>query len=403
MPGWSSGRSPSGSNVDLVDLGPGEERHRDQEDDPEQQQRPAASGAGTAAADAAATRRAAGPGGGAPGGGSAGGAAGLRRRGRTGAAAAGTPASPGSRPGAAARGTARVASGSVGRTRRPCAVEPVVLGRPVLGTAVSPGTISHGADATVRAMPPDNLRPSTPVRRGRRLASRMAMDSMNKVIHAAVGETWLGSADRPGRGHRGDRDARPTSAVPGATCATSWAPPRPGGHHPVPGRGAPRRRPGLVEALEAEHQAMAGRSDEIERRCARTPPARPSPDAADAAAVRRGRSWWTSTSRTRRRSSSRDARRTSRRRSGRPRCASCASSPPRQAGWFFAWVEDGAADEAPRPTSAPRSRRRSGCVFGRVLGRGYHRTDRAGLDARPRPDSVRISGASLPGCDACDW
>ena len=48
--------------------------------------------------------------------------------------------------------------------------------------------------------------------------------------------------------------------------------------------------------------------------------------------------------------------------------------PPRQAGWFFAWVEDGASDGGPSRSSRPRSRRRSGCILGRVFGRGYHRT-----------------------------
>lgn len=47
--------------------------------------------------------------------------------------------------------------------------------------------------------------------------------------------------------------------------------------------------------------------------------------------------------------------------------------PPTKAGWFFAWVEDGASDEvrAYLSSTVPGPVR---LVFGRVLGRGYHRT-----------------------------
>lgn len=46
---------------------------------------------------------------------------------------------------------------------------------------------------------------------------------------------------------------------------------------------------------------------------------------------------------------------------------------PRTAGWFFAWLEDGASDEARRYLSStvPGPVR---VVFSRMLGRGYHRT-----------------------------
>jgi hypothetical protein len=47
--------------------------------------------------------------------------------------------------------------------------------------------------------------------------------------------------------------------------------------------------------------------------------------------------------------------------------------PPRQAGWFFAWVEDGASPEA-RQVLAEEVPAPVRLVLGRVFGRGYHRT-----------------------------
>ena len=131
--------------------------------------------------------------------------------------------------------------------------------------------------------------------------------------------------------------------------------------------------PALVEALEAEHQAMAGRSARSTRRWARTPPApplptpptRPTPYAA-------ANGWSTSTSRTRRVSSSRWCATTSRAPEWKAAMRQLRKQPPRRAGWFFAWVEDGASPEAQHFLGAevPAPVR---FVFGRVFGRGYHR------------------------------
>ena len=104
--------------------------------------------------------------------------------------------------------------------------------------------------------------------------------------------------------------------------------------------------PALVEVLEAEHQAMARALGEIDSAMGSYATSASSADAADAAdAVRRGTRWSTSTWRTRRGARAAGPR--------APRDAEWQTAmrqlrkqPARRAGWFFAWVEDGASDEA---------------------------------------------------------
>ena len=133
--------------------------------------------------------------------------------------------------------------------------------------------------------------------------------------------------------------------------------------------------PALVEVLEAEHQAMARALDEIDTAMGSYATSASAPDAADAAdAVRRGTKVVDQHLAHEEEELEPLVRAAPReRRSGRPRCASSASSHARRAGWFFAWVEDGAsrrgaaylASEVPAPVRL---------LFVRVFGRGYHRT-----------------------------
>ena len=161
------------------------------------------------------------------------------------------------------------------------------------------------------------------------------MDSMNKVIHAAVRRDLArlgGALDAVTDGDRTTRDRpRPRLAQPARPAAP---PPRAGGHHPVPGHGAPRHRPGAGRGARGRAPGDGRALDEIDTAMGSYATSASAADAADAAdAVRRGTWWSTSTWRTRRRSSSRWSASTSRAPSGRPRCASSASSRPgRRAG-----------------------------------------------------------------------
>jgi len=130
----------------------------------------------------------------------------------------------------------------------------------------------------------------------------------------------------------------------------------------------------LVEVLEHEHQAMSRALDEIDTAMTSYATSASAADAADAAeSVRRGTtvvdqhlaheegelepllrdhlesSEWKAAMRQLRR------------------------QPLRRAGWFFAWLEDGASDEARAYLGAevPTPVR---VVFGQLFGRGYHRT-----------------------------
>jgi len=130
----------------------------------------------------------------------------------------------------------------------------------------------------------------------------------------------------------------------------------------------------LVDALESEHQAMSRALGEIDTAMGSYATSASAADAADAAdAVRRGTAvvdhhlaheegelepllrdhlgspeWQSAMRRLRR-------------------------QPPRQAGWFFAWLEDGASPEARAfiGSEVPTPVR---MVLGRVFGRGYHRS-----------------------------
>lgn len=130
----------------------------------------------------------------------------------------------------------------------------------------------------------------------------------------------------------------------------------------------------LVEVLESEHQAMARALGEIDTAMGSYVTSASAPDAADAAdAVRRGTvvveqhlaheeeeleplvrqhlesSEWKAAMRQIRK------------------------QPPRRAGWFFAWVEDGASPEAQQflASEVPAPIR---VLFVRVFGRGYQRS-----------------------------
>ncbi len=201
------------------------------------------------------------------------------------------------------------------------------------------------------------------------------MDSMNKVIHAAVRRDLarLGGAldevtdgDRRratdlGRAWRNLRDQLRHHHVQEDTILFPVVV-----HLGVD--------PALVEALEAEHQAMAEALDEIDSAMGSYATSASSADAADAAdAVRRGTKvvdqhlaheegeleplvrahletpeWQTAMRQLRK-------------------------QPARQAGWFFAWVEDGASEEA-RAYLASEVPGPVRFILGRVFGRGYHRT-----------------------------
>ena len=60
------------------------------------------------------------------------------------------------------------------------------------------------------------------------------------------------------------------------------------------------------------------------------------------------------------------------RRSGRPPQKQFRKQPPKVAGWFFAWVQDGMTDEARAflGSTVPAPVR---MILSKVLGRGYHR------------------------------
>lgn len=131
---------------------------------------------------------------------------------------------------------------------------------------------------------------------------------------------------------------------------------------------------GLVAVLEAEHGAMGRALDEIDEAMGSYATSASAADAADAlTAVRRGSvvvdqhlaheegelepllrghvdapEWQAAMRRVR-------------------------QQPPRTAGWFFAWLEDGVPDDAQRylAREVPAPVR---MVLGRLLGRGYHRT-----------------------------
>jgi hemerythrin-like domain-containing protein len=203
----------------------------------------------------------------------------------------------------------------------------------------------------------------------------MAMDSMNKVIHAAVRRDLarLGAAldDVPdgdrrratelGRAWRNLRDQLRHHHVQEDTVL-----------FPVAVRLGVESA--LVEALEAEHESMSRALGEIDSAMGSYATSAAAADAAAASdAVRRGSAvveqhlaheegelepllrdhlespeWQAAMRRLRR-------------------------QPPRRAGWFFAWLEDGAPDEVREYLGAevPTPVR---VLFGRVLGRGYHRS-----------------------------
>jgi hemerythrin-like domain-containing protein len=202
----------------------------------------------------------------------------------------------------------------------------------------------------------------------------MRMDSMNKVIHAAVRRDLArlgGALDEVSDGDR----RRATDL------ARAWRNLRDQLRHhheqedtilfPVAVHLGVERS--LVDALEEEHQAMSRALVEIDKAMGSYATSASAADAADSAdAVRRGQtvvdhhfaheegelepllrdhlesSEWKAAMRQLRR------------------------QPPRQAGWFFAWLQDGASDEAraylgaevPAPVLM---------IFGRLFGRGYHR------------------------------
>ena len=179
-------------------------------------------------------------------------------------------------------------AGGVGvprRSRRLVAVQPVVLRRPVLGTAVSPGTISHGADATVPGMtdhessrPPSYARVSPrdrrPQRRGEPARQRPRWrDHEARRLHRRRGGV---AAQRRSGGHR--RDGRDGVPAPGAR--------RRHRAHVGPGElGGPvldgDRRPGRGAAVERRLRPPAARRvgvlrlrrDRRRRRAARRCPA----------------------------------------------------------------------------------------------------------------------------------
>ncbi len=198
---------------------------------------------------------------------------------------------------------------------------------------------------------------------------------MNKVIHAAVRRDFTRLGAALGTARDGDRRRA-------ADLGRAWGNLRDQLHHhhqqedtilfPTAVRlGADA---GLVEALEAEHQAMGRALAEIDEAMGSYATSGSAEDAADAGdAVRRGTAvvdqhlaheegelepivlawgdapeWREAMHRVR-------------------------QQPPRSAGWFFAWLEDGGPEEAQRYLAhqVPRPVR---LVFGRVLGRGYHRT-----------------------------
>jgi len=203
----------------------------------------------------------------------------------------------------------------------------------------------------------------------------MVMDSMNKVIHAAVrrdlarlggaldtvsdgdhkratdlGRAWRNLRDQLRHHHeQEDTILFPVTVHLGVDLA-------------------------LVDAMEAEHQTMARALTEIDTAMGSYATSASAADAADAAdAVRRGSvvveehlvheeeefeplvrehlesSEWKAAMRQIRK------------------------VPPRQAGWFFAWIEDGAPEDARAfvATEVPAPVR---LLLGRIFGRGYHRT-----------------------------
>ena len=203
VPGWSSGRSPSGLGVDLVDLGPRPERDRDQEDQPQQQQdpqppQPRAAGARRPPEDP--EPRAGGGGGGGRRDRAAGAATSRRARRR---------ASRGSRRGAArCWGTVRVASS--GRRPEPfVAVEPVVLGGPLRGDRRLPGdgrpwrrqyraalASAAGTDGAVTQVPPGDVA-SADVERV--VTASIADSARRTAVTGVTGDTCLTLLPSPSR------------------------------------------------------------------------------------------------------------------------------------------------------------------------------------------------------------
>jgi hemerythrin-like domain-containing protein len=203
----------------------------------------------------------------------------------------------------------------------------------------------------------------------------MAMDSMNKVIHAAVRRDLARLGGALDEVTDGDR-RRATDLC------RAWRNLRDQlrHHHEqedtilfpvVVHLGID---PALVEALEAEHRAMSAAMDEVDTAMSSYSTSASAADAADAAdAVRRGTgvvdhhlaheegeleplvrehlesAEWKAAMRQLRK------------------------QPPRKVGWFFAWLDDGASDEA-RAYVASEVPAPVRFVFGRVFGRGYRRT-----------------------------
>jgi hemerythrin-like domain-containing protein len=203
----------------------------------------------------------------------------------------------------------------------------------------------------------------------------MVMDSMNKVIHAAVRRDLARLGGALDAVSDGDRKRA-------ADLGRAWRNLRDQLHHHheqedtilFPVTVHLGIDPALVETLEAEHQAMARALAEIDTGMGSYSTSASAADAADAAdAVRRAttvveqhlvheeeeleplvRPHLESTE-------------------WKAAMRQIRKLPPRQAGWFFAWVEDGASPEA-RQVLAEEVPAPVRLVLGRVFGRGYHRT-----------------------------